>query len=175
MEDEEEPVEEKVEEVEKVEEEEEEKEETEVEEVVEMRPTRGSVRGGVVSLPLTAPGRSSQPELSPDVFQIRAPIVSLESLVLSPASNNIDMEPTREVKEAQERQRAASLSSRKRELRQKMFSLNNKQLELEQIENCFELRAEEELWAATSLSSHFNCEREREPPSGRSWDLISLD
>ena len=61
------------------------------------------------------------------------------------------------------RERPASLSSKQRELRQKIFSLNNKQLELEEIENCFELRSEEE--PETSLTPHFNC----------GWDLISLD
>ena len=65
--------------------------------MVEMRPTRGSVRGGVISLPLTnTKGHSAQSELSPDVFQIRAPIVSLESLILSPASTNLDIEPIRQ-------------------------------------------------------------------------------
>ena len=99
------------------------------------------------------------------MFQLRAPIVSLESLILSPASTNLDMEPTRDVREVEE-ERAASLSSKQRELRQKIFSLNNKQLELEEIENCFELRAEEELF------SQYNCQSEA-PCS--SWDLISLD
>ena len=71
-------------------------------EVVELRPSRGSVRGGVTSLPLPLPlpttaGHSAQSELSPDVFQIRAPIVSLESLILSPASTNLDIEPIRQI------------------------------------------------------------------------------
>ena len=152
----------------------EEKLEEKVKEVVEMRPTRGSVRGGgVISLPLTTTtttttgGPSAQTELSPDVFQIRAPIVSLESLILSPASTNLDMEPAMEVREGED-ERAASLSSKQRELRQKIFSLNNKQLELEEIENCFELRAEEEL----ELFSQYNCQTEAPCTS---WDLISLD
>ena len=150
-------------------------EKVEVKEVVEMRPTRGSVRGGVTSLPLTTTATAApQSELSPDVFQIRAPIVSLESLVLSPASTNLDMEPVREVGEGERR---ASLSSKQRELRQKIFCLNNKQLELEEIENCFELRTEEELWAdpGTSLSPHFNYHTEAVAPPSSGWDLISLD
>ena len=80
---------------------EEEKKEKEEEKIVMTeKPSRGQVsvpRSAAVSLPLSTPTSvpSELPsdgfrrietcsELSPDVFQLRAPLVSLESLLLSP-------------------------------------------------------------------------------------------
>ena len=66
------------------------------EEVIMVKPSRGSVS---IWLPLSCPPRSQSvhSELSPDVFQLRAPLVSLESLVLSPG--NVNVEQSRELRD----------------------------------------------------------------------------
>ena len=77
-------------------EEEEKVKENEKEEVLVVKPSRGSVS---IWLPLSCPPRSQSvhSELSPDVFQLRAPLVSLESLVLSPG--NVNVEQSRELRD----------------------------------------------------------------------------
>ena len=66
------------------------------EEMMVVKPSRGSVS---IWLPLSCPPRSQSvhSELSPDVFQLRAPLVSLESLVLSPG--NLHVEQSRELRD----------------------------------------------------------------------------
>ena len=84
------------EEEEEEEEEEEKEKEKEEEEMIVVKPSRGSVS---IWLPLSCPPRSQSvhSELSPDVFQLRAPLVSLESLVLSPG--NVNVEQSRELRD----------------------------------------------------------------------------